>query len=110
MRKEALFFFIAGVGASLGLAALLHSMAPQGILLYTPGPGTDAQYTSSSSIAFIVAMFGLSTLSAVVALVSYIWQIVSRNRSFDFTVQASFLMVGFGGLSVFAMLTERLWP
>lgn len=110
MAKSTIVLFLCGIVVAIGLAAWQYSLAPQGTLLYTPAPGVKPNYTPSSSLGFFVAALGLSAVSALVAILSFIGGAFFNRRFFGVSKQAALLLVGFGLLCALTSATEKLWP
>lgn len=110
MTKSTIVLFICGAAVAFGLAMWMHSLAPQGILLYTPAPNTKPNYTPSSLVGFFIAMLALSTISALVAILGIFISVLFNSRFFVVAKQATFLLVGFGSLLTLAIFTEKFWP
>lgn len=110
MTKSTIVFFLCGLVFAFCVAVWLYSLAPQGMLLYTPAPGTKANFTPSSSVGFLIAGLGLSAISALVAILSFLMTRFFNRRFLVVAKQATFLLIGFGVLCVLSMITEKFWP
>lgn len=103
--------FSVGLVLAIGMAVWQYSLAPQGLLLYTPAAGeTMPNYTPSSLVGFFLCAFALSVLSAFVALAGYIASVAFERRSLGMVKPALLLTMGFGLLCVFSTVSEKYWP
>lgn len=111
MAKTTVALFLLGVAIAVWLAVSQYSSAPQGTLLYTPAPGVELHYSSSSCLGFLLGVFALSALSAFVAVICFIGStFLDQRLLLKMTKQAGLLFVGYGLLFMFAGLTEKFWP
>ncbi|HEY0721555.1 MAG TPA: hypothetical protein VGE50_09905 [Gammaproteobacteria bacterium] len=104
--------FFVGLTAALGLAAWQYSLAPQGVLLYTPvANDTNPNYTSSSFLGFFLGALALCTVSTIVAALSYLIGNLFKRKTFIGVAKSSMaLTIWFGLLCFMSVLTERYWP
>jgi len=93
------------------MAAWQYSLAPEGMLLYTPAAGeTTPNYTPSSLVGFFLGSLALCVLSAFVAVAGYIAGLVFERKYLGGAKTATFLAVGFGLLCIVSTVTEKYWP
>lgn len=110
MWKLTLMLFALGICIALGLAAYQYSVAPQGILLYTPAPGAKPNYTSSSQLGFFVVSLALCFISGIATLLMFFGRIIYERIPRGYIVQSLYLTLSFGGLCMISLITEKIWP
>jgi len=108
--KSAVMFLFFGLLVCLGLAIWQYLSAPEGTLLYTPAPGHQPNYTSSSVVGFFVGALALSVISAFIAVCAFVLGAFSNRRLFWLSKQACILSCIFLFLCILVSLTEKLWP
>lgn len=98
-----------GMCAALGLGAWWYSIAPEGILLYTPSPEVKKNYTPSSVAGFFLIALVLCIMSAIATILMFFIQTM-KWKPHGYAAQGLYLTLAFGALCVIALLTEKLWP
>ena len=98
-----------GTACAIAVAVFFHSEAPQGLLLYTPGPNTPVHYTPASALGLYLSIGLLLVASALTAAVAAVLVWGGMKRLVPVAKTATFCGLGFAAVFLIFSLTERLW-